>query len=61
MWYICFFQIYNSFLLQSVFLELVAIFSKNLSKSEEEQTIIVLKRILSTISDEKNKLNSAID
>ena len=46
---------------ESVFLELVAIFSKNLSKSEEEQTIIVLKRILSTISEEKNKINSAID
>lgn len=47
--------------INSVFLELVTIFSKNLSKSEEEQTLIVLKRILDTLSEEKNKINSAID
>jgi len=47
--------------INSVFLELVTIFSKNLSKIEEEQTIIVLKRILDTLSEEKNKINSTID
>lgn len=47
--------------INSVFLELVTIFSTNLSKSEEEQTIIVLKRILDTLSEEKNKINSATD
>lgn len=47
--------------INSVFLELVTIFSTNLSKSEEEQTIIVLKRILDTLSEEKNKINSNID
>lgn len=44
--------------IQSVFLDLVAIFSRNLSKSEEEQTLIVLKRILDTISEEKNKITN---
>lgn len=47
--------------IESTFLELVAIFSKNLSKEEEEQTVIILKRILHTISEEKNKINSDID
>ena len=47
--------------INSVFLELVTIFSKNLSKREEEQTITVLKRILDTLSEEKNKINSTID
>lgn len=47
--------------INSVFLELVTIFSTNLSKNEEEQTIIVLKRILDTLSEEKNKINSTID
>lgn len=41
--------------IDATFLELVAIFSKNLSKKEEEETVIVLKRILHTISEEKNK------
>ena len=41
--------------INSVFLELVTIFSKNLSKIEEEQTLIVLKRILDTLSEEKIK------
>ena len=47
--------------INAVFLELVSIFSKNLSKVEEEQTVNILKRILHTISEEKNKLNSDID
>jgi DNA-binding MarR family transcriptional regulator len=47
--------------IDAVFLELVSIFSKNLSKVEEEQTVTILKRILHTISEEKNKLNSDID
>lgn len=47
--------------IDAVFLELVSIFSKNLSKLEEEQTVNILKRILHTISEEKNKLNSDID
>lgn len=47
--------------IDATFLELVAIFSKNLSKKEEEQTVIILKRILHTISEEKHKINSDID
>ena len=47
--------------IDATFLELVAIFSKDLSKKEEEQTVTVLKRILHTISEEKNKINSNID
>lgn len=47
--------------IDAAFLELVSIFSKNLSKREEEQTITILKRILHTVSEEKNKLNSNID
>ncbi|HEX9025510.1 MAG TPA: MarR family transcriptional regulator [Clostridium sp.] len=46
--------------IDATFLELVAIFSKDLSKKEEEQTVTVLKRILHTISEEKNKINSDI-
>jgi DNA-binding MarR family transcriptional regulator len=47
--------------IDAVFLELVSIISKNLSKVEEEQTVTILKRILHTISEEKSKLNSDID
>lgn len=47
--------------IDATFLELVSIFSKDLSKEEEQQTVIILKRILHTVSEEKNKINSHID
>jgi len=47
--------------IEAAFLEVVAIFSKNLSKREEEQTLIILKRILNTVYEEKSKINSDID
>jgi len=47
--------------IESTFLELKSIFSKNLSNNEEEQTIITLKKILAAISEEKTNLHTDID
>lgn len=47
--------------IESVFLELMDIFTKDLSECETEQTLTVLKKILNTVYEEKNKLNSSID
>lgn len=47
--------------IESTFLELKAIFSRNLSNSEEEQTLITLKKILAAISEEKTNLHPNID
>ncbi|WP_042277437.1 MarR family winged helix-turn-helix transcriptional regulator [[Clostridium] dakarense] len=47
--------------IESVFLELTDIFTKDLSEYEKDQTLIVLKKILNTLYEEKNKLNSDID
>ena len=48
-------------IIESTFLEMQTIFSRNLSNSEEEQTLIALKKILSTISEEKSNLHTDID
>lgn len=47
--------------IELVFLELMGIFTQDLSECEKEQTLTVLKKILNTIYEEKNKLNSSID
>ncbi len=47
--------------IESVFLELMDIFTKDLSECEKEQTLTTLKKILNTLDEEKNKLNSDID
>ncbi|MBN7773490.1 MarR family winged helix-turn-helix transcriptional regulator [Clostridium aminobutyricum] len=48
-------------IVRSTFLELIEIYSKDLSPKEYEETINVLKRILNNVSNEKNKLNSDIE
>ncbi|MBV7271836.1 winged helix-turn-helix transcriptional regulator [Clostridium sp. PL3] len=50
-----------SFKIEATFLELVSTFSKCLSDKEEEQTLQALKKILNTLHEEKNKINSDID
>jgi DNA-binding MarR family transcriptional regulator len=47
--------------IESVFLELMDIFTKDLSECEKDQTITVLKKILKALYEEKNKLNYDID
>ena len=47
--------------IESVFLELMDIFTKDLSECEKDQTLTVLKKILNALYEEKNKLNSDID
>lgn len=48
-------------IIESTFLELKAIFSKNLSKREEDQTLNTLKKILTAISEEKNNIQLDVD
>lgn len=47
--------------METVFLELMDIFARDLSESEKEQTMTSLKKILNTLYEEKNKLNSNTD
>ena len=47
--------------IQSTFIEVVGITTKNMSIQEIEQTITLLKKILQNVSDEKAEINSDLD
>ncbi len=47
--------------IQKIFSEIIDIVIKNLSSEEAEQTMILLKKILSNVYEEKNKMNANLE